>query len=35
GDVQQLMLIVREENGFSRHILDAVRFVPLLSGPLA
>ncbi|WP_178106686.1 protein-L-isoaspartate(D-aspartate) O-methyltransferase [Pseudomonas mangiferae] len=35
GDVQQLMLIVREENGFSRHLLDAVRFVPLRNGPLA
>lgn len=34
GDVQQLLLIIREENGFSRHILDAVRFVPLLNGPL-
>lgn len=33
GDVQQLMLIVREENGYSRHVLDAVRFVPLLNGP--
>ena len=35
GDVQQLMLIVREEHGFSRHVLGAVRFVPLLNGPLA
>ena len=35
GDVQQLLLIVREEDGFSRHVLDAVRFVPLLNGPLA
>ena len=35
GDVQQLMLIVREQNGFSRHVLDAVRFVPLLNGPVA
>jgi protein-L-isoaspartate(D-aspartate) O-methyltransferase len=35
GDVQQLMLIVREEHGFSRHVLEAVRFVPLLNGPLA
>lgn len=34
GDVQQLLLIVREDNGFSRHVLDAVRFVPLLNGPL-
>ena len=35
GDVQKLLLIVREEGGFSRHVLDAVRFVPLLNGPLA
>jgi len=35
GEVQQLMLIVREEKGFSRHVLGAVRFVPLLNGPLA
>lgn len=35
GDVQQLLLIVRECDGFSRHVLDAVRFVPLLNGPLA
>jgi protein-L-isoaspartate(D-aspartate) O-methyltransferase len=35
GDVQELLLIVREEDVFSRHVLDAVRFVPLLSGPLA
>jgi protein-L-isoaspartate(D-aspartate) O-methyltransferase len=35
GDVQDLMLIVREEHGFSRHVLDAVRFVPLVNGPLA
>lgn len=35
GDVQELLLIVREEQGFSRHVLDAVRFVPLLNGPLA
>lgn len=35
GDVQQLMLIIREEHGFSRHVLDAVRFVPLLNGPVA
>ncbi len=35
GDVQQLMLIIREEQGFARHVLDAVRFVPLLNGPLA
>lgn len=35
GDVQQLLLIVREEQGFARHVLDSVRFVPLLNGPLA
>ena len=35
GDEQQLLLIVREEQGFTRHVLDAVRFVPLLHGPLA
>ena len=35
GEVQDLLLIIREENGFSRHVLDSVRFVPLLSGPLA
>ncbi|NVL43259.1 hypothetical protein F2S74_13495, partial [Pseudomonas syringae pv. actinidiae] len=35
GEVQQLMLIIREENGFSRHVLGAVRFVPLLNGPIA
>jgi len=35
GEVQQLMLIVREEQGFSRRVLGAVRFVPLLNGPLA
>ncbi|WP_341305431.1 protein-L-isoaspartate(D-aspartate) O-methyltransferase [Pseudomonas sp. TMP25] len=35
GDVQELLLIVREEDGFSRHVLDAVRFVPLVNGPLA
>jgi protein-L-isoaspartate(D-aspartate) O-methyltransferase len=34
-DAQQLLLIVREEQGFSRQVLDAVRFVPLLNGPLA
>ncbi|MNO61730.1 Protein-L-isoaspartate O-methyltransferase [compost metagenome] len=32
GEVQQLMLIVREEDGFRRQVLDAVRFVPLLHG---
>jgi len=35
GEVQHLMLIVREEHGFSRRVLGAVRFVPLLTGPLA
>ncbi|QKE65735.1 protein-L-isoaspartate(D-aspartate) O-methyltransferase [Aquipseudomonas campi] len=35
GDVQELLLIVREEDGYSRHVLDAVRFVPLLNGPVA
>ena len=35
GDVQELLLIIREVDGFSRHVLDAVRFVPLLNGPLA
>ncbi|SDU22214.1 protein-L-isoaspartate(D-aspartate) O-methyltransferase [Pseudomonas pohangensis] len=35
GEVQDLLLIVREENGYSRHVLDSVRFVPLLNGPLA
>jgi protein-L-isoaspartate(D-aspartate) O-methyltransferase len=35
GDEQQLLLIVREDEGFTRHVLDAVRFVPLLNGPLA
>lgn len=34
GDEQELLLIVRDEDGFSRHVLDAVRFVPLLQGPL-
>ncbi len=35
GDEQQLLLIVRDEQGFTRHALDDVRFVPLLNGPLA
>ena len=35
GDVQQLMLIVREEYGFARRVIGNVRFVPLLNGPLA
>lgn len=34
GD-QQLLLITRDEQGFNRQVLDPVRFVPLLSGPLA
>ncbi|MOA08065.1 Protein-L-isoaspartate O-methyltransferase [compost metagenome] len=32
GEEQQLMLIVREGERFSRQVLDPVRFVPLLSG---
>ncbi|AMR67996.1 protein-L-isoaspartate(D-aspartate) O-methyltransferase [Aquipseudomonas alcaligenes] len=35
GETQELLLIVREEDGYSRHVLDLVRFVPLLNGPLA
>lgn len=35
GEVQQLMLIVRTEDGFSRQVLDSVRFVLLLNGPIA
>ena len=35
GAAQQLLLIVRDEQGFTRHVLDDVRFVPLLNGPLA
>lgn len=35
GDDQQLLLIVREKDGFVRRVLEAVRFVPLLSGALA
>ncbi|MFP3517286.1 protein-L-isoaspartate(D-aspartate) O-methyltransferase [Pseudomonas sp. SIMBA_077] len=35
GDVQQLMLIVREEQGYARRVIGNVRFVPLLNGPLA
>ncbi len=34
GEEQDLLLIIREENEFSRHVLDSVRFVPLLNGPL-
>lgn len=34
-DQQKLMLIVRNNVGFSQQILDPVRFVPLLTGPLA
>ena len=35
GEVQQLLLIVREEHGFARRVIGNVRFVPLLNGPLA
>ena len=35
GEVQDLLLIIREDDGYSRHVLDSVRFVPLLNGPLA
>ncbi|MBH2034557.1 MAG: protein-L-isoaspartate(D-aspartate) O-methyltransferase [Pseudomonadales bacterium] len=35
GAEQQLLLIVHDEQGFTRHVLDDVRFVPLLNGPLA
>lgn len=35
GETQELLLIVREEDGYSRHVLDLVRFVPLLQGSLA
>lgn len=35
GDVQQLLLIVREGSHFVRHQVEAVRFVPLLPGPLS
>ena len=35
GEIQQLMLIVREEHGFARRVIGNVRFVPLLNGPLA
>ncbi|NLY12709.1 MAG: protein-L-isoaspartate(D-aspartate) O-methyltransferase [Gammaproteobacteria bacterium] len=34
-DAQQLLLIVREEQGFVQRALEDVRFVPLLSGTLA
>ena len=34
GEVQQLMLIERTGDGFDRRVLDSVRFVPLLNGPL-
>lgn len=34
GDEQALLLIIRTEDGYQRHVLDAVRFVPLLSGAL-
>ena len=32
GEAQQLLLIVREEHGYSRRVLGSVRFVPLLNG---
>ena len=32
GDEQQLLLITRDEHGYSRQVLDNVRFVPLLNG---
>lgn len=32
GDTQQLMLIIREGGSYIRHVLDTVRFVPLLHG---
>ncbi len=35
GETQQLLLIVREEHGFSRRVLGTVRFVPLLNGTLS
>ena len=35
GEDQQLLLITRDSLGFTRQILDPVRFVPLLNGPLA
>ncbi len=35
GETQELLLIIREEEGYTRHVLDLVRFVPLLNGPLA
>jgi len=34
GDEQQLLLIVREADGFVRKTLETVRFVPLLQGSL-
>ena len=35
GEDQQLLLITRDSLGYTRQILDPVRFVPLLNGPLA
>lgn len=29
---QDLVLVIRQDNDYSRHVLEAVRFVPLLSG---
>ncbi len=34
GPAQRLQLIVRNDSGYTRHILDRVRFVPLLNGPV-
>lgn len=34
GDVQHLQLIIREADGFAHYMLDPVRFVPLLNGPV-
>ncbi len=34
GELQQLMLITRTEQGFDQQVLETVRFVPLLNGPL-
>lgn len=33
GDEQQLLLIERQAQGFAQHVLNTVRFVPLLNGP--
>lgn len=34
GEVQQLMLIVREEHGLARRVIGDVRFVPLFEWPV-